>query len=407
MPRWSTTARRKRRSSGSQRRRERPRPGRPPTARARPRGPRAAAGAGGRPATAKRRPIVPGSRPLRSSGTVSVPQRKSGWSAQRCVARGSGGAAPRRRRGEAQEGSGQGHARAEEGHAPARRYTAPPNRAPRRRLTPDPRARRPATLRNGHGSRGEDDRPRPRGPARRAGGGVDAPAAGGDRRRPPHRARDARGLPGASTAGRSPGRCWPPSPLVVAFRGPRRRHRPPPHPARRASTAPTATSSRPTSSTAGACGTGAARFRWLFWIGLVLGVIDARSSTPLGRHLGRRARRHRARALPLVAALRAPAAAAVLHQLRRSSSARCSSSASADEGLRAGRRRLGREARATSAARRSPRRRSRASSSSGGRATTSARPAASPSAACCSSARRAPARRCSPRRSRRTSTRRS
>ena len=49
----------------------------------------------------------------------------------------------------------------------------------------------------------------------------------------------------------------------------------------------------------------------------------------------------------------------------------------------------------------------RRSSSCGRRATSSARRAASPSAACCSSARRAPARRCSPRASRRRSTRRS
>ena len=79
----------------------------------------------------------------------------------------------------------------------------------------------------------------------------------------------------------------------------------------------------------------------------------------------------------------------------------------ADEGLRAGRRGLGRASSTTSAARPSPRRTSPASSSCGSRARSSARPAASPSAACCSSARRAPARRCSPRRSRRRSTRRS
>ncbi len=79
----------------------------------------------------------------------------------------------------------------------------------------------------------------------------------------------------------------------------------------------------------------------------------------------------------------------------------------ADQGLRAGRRGLGREARRTSAARPRPRRRSPASCSCGSPARSSRRPAASASAACSSSARPAPARRCSPRASRPRSTARS
>ena len=106
-------------------------------------------------------------RPSRAAARCGRAARSGSRSGSRAGPRSGGspgaGGAGRGGAGEAQEGSGQGHARAEEGHAPARRYTAPPNRAPRRRLTPDPRRASPATLRNGHGSRGEDDRPRPRG----------------------------------------------------------------------------------------------------------------------------------------------------------------------------------------------------------------------------------------------------
>ena len=191
-------------------------------------------------------------------------------------------------------------------------------------------------------------------------------------------------------------------PRVIAFRGADRRPRPPAHPARRASTAPTARRCSTTPSP---------RRRALVLARQVppaalarrldrrrLGVIAIIAGQSIGDSVARRRRLHRPATLAADPHPRDPAADAVPGQLPDPLRAAALLRPQADEGLRAGRRRLGRAARGRprpggAQGGGHPRHRR-----SGSRARSSARRAASPSAACCSSARRAPARRCSPRR---------
>ena len=131
-----------------------------------------------------------------------------------------------------------------------------------------------------------------------------------------------------------------------------------------------------------------------------------RSSTALGGSARRRRATSIAAAADLLPQLRPAAPAVLLRELPDPVRAAALLRPQADEGLRAGRRRLGRQARRRPRPGRAQGEVTR-SSRCGSRARSSARRAASPSAACSSSARRAPARRCSPRASRRRSTRRS